>query len=116
VLADLIDIPWQSDGHSLDGCSCWGLVRLFYRTEMSIELPDIKNGASMGGVWYPVALPVLGDVLVFRVERIQRHVGIALDTTSMLHVDECKRSCIENFKGFTWNNRLLRIYRHRLSE
>ena len=110
---EYIGIPWAKDGHSNKSCSCWGLVRLFYRNEYDIELPDITSVDSMAGAWFSVPVPMAGDILLFRTES-GPHVGVALNKTEMLHVDECTTSRIENFKGLKWKNRLRKIYRYRL--
>lgn len=115
MLADLIGIPWSKDGHDYDGCSCWGLVRLFFRTERATELPAVTDGQAMQGLFEPVKRPAFGDVLLFRVGRLGRHVGVALDQNEMLHVDECKESCIESYRGLAWNKRLIGVYRYRTS-
>jgi len=107
-----IGIPWVTDGHSLEGCDCWGLFRLFYRNEYQINLPGLTSGEAMYGAWTKVDTPIVGDLLLFRTTE-GPHVGIALSKTEMLHVDKCTTSRIENFKGLAWKNRLRRIYRHR---
>ena len=109
----LIGIPWSSDGHDVSGCSCWGLVRLFYRTELGIELPDLAEGDKMQHAWRPVDTVTRGDVLLFRRGPYDRHVAVAMDNATMLHVDQDKCSCIENYRGPLWSHRLLKIYRHR---
>jgi len=113
MVDSLIGIPWTPDGDSHDGCSCWGLVRLYYRQEQGINLPDLRDGDQMACIWKPVISPQMGDVIVFRRGPADRHVGIALTHFDMLHVDEDKTSCIENYRGPLWSHRLLRIYRHR---
>lgn len=107
-----IGIPWDAHGDSLDGCSCWGLVRLFYRDEYSIDLPSIADGDQMRHMWRQVTQVRRGDVILFRHQGAARHVSIALDQRDMLHVDN-KPSCIERYRGMVWKHRLLRIYRHR---
>lgn len=112
-IGDYIGIPWAKGGHDFKGCDCWGLFRLFFKTEYGIELPDLSSGDAMYGAWSKVGSPMMGDLLLFRTVT-GPHVGIALNRIEMLHVtDECTTSRIENFKGLAWKNRLRRIYRHR---
>lgn len=112
LIGEYIGISWAKDGHSFTGCSCWGLVRLFYRNKYDIELPDFPSSDFVASAWSSVKKPALGDVLLFRTAT-GPHVGIALTNTEMLHVDECTTSRIENFKGLAWKNRLRKIYRYR---
>lgn len=108
-----IGIPWAKDGDTVAGCSCWGIVRLFYRNQYDIELPDITSVDSMAGMWSSVPSAALGDVLLFRTST-GPHVGIALNNTDMLHVDNFAESRIESFKGLAWKHRLRKIYRYKL--
>ncbi|MCL2181023.1 MAG: NlpC/P60 family protein [Treponema sp.] len=38
-----IGIPFVSNGRSMQGCDCYGLVRLVLRNEYNIELPELSN-------------------------------------------------------------------------
>ena len=37
-----LGIPFKKKGRGFDGCDCYGLVWLFYRNELGIELPDYR--------------------------------------------------------------------------
>jgi murein DD-endopeptidase / murein LD-carboxypeptidase len=38
-----IGIPFVSNGRTMDGCDCYGLVRLVLRNEYGVETPELSN-------------------------------------------------------------------------
>jgi len=38
-----VGIPFVSNGRTMEGCDCYGLVRLILRNEYNIELPELSN-------------------------------------------------------------------------
>lgn len=107
-----VGIPWVADGHSFAGCSCWGLVRLYYREVLDVSLPDVHHVDQMAGRWFSVKTAIPGDVLLFHTAG-GPHVGLAIGGPDMLHVDKCEYSRIERFTGLKWAKRLRKIYRHK---
>ena len=41
-----IGIPFVSNGRTMDGCDCYGLIRLILRNEYGKELPELSNDYS----------------------------------------------------------------------
>jgi len=41
-----VGIPFVSNGRSIDGCDCYGLVRLVLRNEYGVDLPELSNDYS----------------------------------------------------------------------
>lgn len=44
-LNEFIGIPFKDGGRDFDGCDCWGLVMLYYKKQLELDLPDYKIGA-----------------------------------------------------------------------
>ena len=38
-----IGVPFVSNGRSMEGCDCYGLVRLVLRNEYGVELPELSD-------------------------------------------------------------------------
>jgi len=41
-----VGIPFISNGRSMDGCDCYGLVRMVLKNEYGITLPDLSDNYS----------------------------------------------------------------------
>lgn len=121
-------IPYADHGRGFDGCDCWGLVRLFYREELRIELPSwsaaypsadsvsaghIATQAECFADWLKLAAPEIGAVGEFHIGGLF-HVGVCLDTFGrrMLHIMRGRRVTIENVSGHAWKHRCRGWYRY----
>lgn len=103
--APYLGVPFEDGGRSLDGCDCWGLVRLIYARELRIELPSYGEtsatdliraaraiGAGKDGeAWQDVPAGQLQpfDVVVMRYagRQLVGHVGLAINPLTVLHVE-----------------------------
>jgi cell wall-associated NlpC family hydrolase len=120
-----IGIPYIDKGRTFAGCDCWGLVDLFYREQLSIQLPDYTavyaGAADVSGnevllmvgrsAWKPVDEPAIGDLFLFRILGYACHVGIALGDGDFLHVLRGRNSTAEPLDSFTWRNAKEGAYR-----
>lgn len=111
-----LNIPWKDQDPSFQGCMCWGLVQLFYDNEFDIELPNLDELQGSLHLWREVPLdgtPLeYGDVLLFRMPGVRRHVGIVIEDPHMLHVERHLPSHIESFRSMRWKNRLMSAWRY----
>lgn len=119
TLNSFINIPWRDEGEgkpSFQGCRCWGLVQLYFDAVRGIELPNLMTmpSAEYMKKWHQVPLTKVqhDDILVFRISRYEHHVGIVVTSQTMLHVEKGSTSCIEDYRGIKWKDRLLKAYRY----
>jgi hypothetical protein len=68
-----------------------------------------------GDTWLEIKVgdECFGDIAIFRMAGSPVHIGMVLEDSKMLHVEEGIDSCIENYKSMRWTKRLHRSYRHK---
>lgn len=128
-------IPFKEFGSDFTGCDCGGLLRLVYREELGIELPDWtsqyttteRRGACdldnifdeqtspMGA--FPKQIDDLKDVQPFdavcmRVGPYRVHTGIVTIPGSFMHIQEGGTTVVERYDGLKWQTRLIGVFRH----
>ena len=124
AIYDYIGIPYKNKGRDLAGCDCFGLVKMFYKQELFIYLPEydysdaedaedasrtLINGR---GEWKEVTKPAFGDVIMLNVAGLPVHIGVVLEHRRMLHSLKGHNSAIELYDGFRWKNRIEGFYRY----
>lgn len=122
-----IDIPYKKGACGWDGCNCYGLLRLFKKTEQGILLPALEGEEKKGpdviaswinqeilDHWRQVDDPKFGDGIAFDICGQPRHIGIVIDHREMLHVEKGSDSCIEPYtiKGSQWHNNLIGFFEY----
>ena len=50
------------------------------------------------------------DIVLLRTKGVPSHVGIVIDSRRMLHITEGINSCVEDFTGPMWKDRVLGFY------
>lgn len=96
-----IGVPFSDNKESFDGANCYGLVRLFYREELSIIIPslDVPSDHSnrvfatflkqISMHWNKVEEPDYGDVVAMSQNlahpKIVQHVGVYIGNGKVLH-------------------------------
>lgn len=91
----VIGKPWSDRACNFDMMDCWGLVVLYYRHVIGIELhhlADYESGSDFVTChdaetqhWLPVLSPVSGDIAVFYHGDIPQHIGIIVSPGKCLH-------------------------------
>lgn len=120
-----IGIPYEWNGRSFEKCDCYGLVILYYREELGIELTDydhrrqahseFKNSEYLienaHKEFVKVERPKAHDVILIRNKsETPNHCGIVLGQR-FLHCLEGV-GCVTS-KISTWHKRAHGIYRHK---
>lgn len=123
VVDNLIGIPYQHNGRSLEGVDCWGLVYLVYKG-LGYELP-VGDGEDIPLDWYKTdpdryirALSQLGqevgdyrnlqtlDIPYFRMYRdVVTHTGVMLDDEYLVHVLIKKEVRVDSIKRRIWRRK-----------
>lgn len=124
-----IGIPFKDCGRDFDGADCWGLVRLVWKEERGIVMPDMGDAYSSafarGEVGKTAALLEAGewnidvtdrprrelDVLVFSFQTVDLHVGLWVAPGEMLHVMRGMNAAVERYTGCKWGKRFSRALR-----
>lgn len=125
------DIEYVSGGRSEDGADCWGLIVLFYRKELGIELPlyewvapdkstrhkttceQAKQMAIDIGLFEEVDSPEYGDIVLLNMLGMPIHVGVVIDKNLMMHTGSTHGVVIEDFTETKWNRRVKSFHRYK---
>lgn len=85
----MIGVPWVNRACSLTECDCWGLIVLYYRHVMNIEIPVIDDYVNNSGFvecfsigikrWERINSPSDGAMVAAYYGSKPIHVGIFLD-------------------------------------
>ena len=126
-----IEVPFVEKGRSTLGWDCWGMVHLFHRHVLGVEIPSyltdyINAGSSIKGRrqlatligkhlsgWDRVEHPAVGDVVLLNINGRPIHVGIAIDADRMLHTEAKCNTLIERLASPMWSRRIEGFYRAR---
>lgn len=87
AVSHLLAAPYVPGGRSWAGADCWGVVELWYRHVLGIELTDrssrppgpdsVQGWADEGQGWQPITAPEDHCLLLMRSGRLKAgHVGI----------------------------------------
>jgi len=135
TLENLIGIPYKERGRDKSGLDCFGLVVLFYKEILGIDLPDYTG---YSGKWYKEGRRVLtdklnefkklwssveldkilpNDIISFRLgASIANHCAVYLGDGRMIHCYEDTPVVIEKLFRPYWTNRIMSIMRYKWSE
>jgi hypothetical protein len=120
-----IGIPFLDKGRDINGIDCWGLVRLVYKQEYHIDLPNFSTNyeaddteqmrdllAQYKEGWEKIDAPTEGCIVLFNILGVESHMGIAVSSTHFLHARDRYDSAIESFESVAWRNRITGFYKY----
>lgn len=110
-----VGMPYAEDGDDADsGLSCYNFVRLLYREQFSIFLPEHPWAED----WREIEddeRPEEGDVVLVRMPGNRTHVGVYLSHDYMLHASP-GGVVVGSIRDHRVSKRLMGIHRHRHRE
>jgi len=95
-------IPFVPHGRTLEGCDCWGLVRLVLKNEYGKDLPSFASSyGELEKEWLAevvdnaitslrptkVDVPAEGDIVLMTFRGFPCHVGLYVAPNNVLHSD-----------------------------
>lgn len=117
------------DDGDRNGCSCHGLIRLWYKEQYGMILPvytNNYNGSSdtehihdaiaraIADEWIETKHPKRGDVIITTSGKANAHIGIVLGEDDMfLHIRIGHDVSGEHWQSIRWRNQIAGYYRHR---
>jgi cell wall-associated NlpC family hydrolase len=105
---DFIDqalmIPYVMGGSEMSGADCWGIVELYYKHVLDIELDNrgdieaghmgIQEGFDQATNWKPIDQPENHCLVALRAGRIKvGHIGVYVDG-NVLHSADEETGCV----------------------
>ena len=125
-LDDFTRIPYLENGRDENGCDCYGLVWLYYRHILKIELPDYPNANHGPKHASPLFITEIykyfdrlcdndtvkmGDLVLIKNESDKPdHIGVMIDDTRMMQSNEKYNVSIARVSRF--KSSIYGIYRH----
>lgn len=120
-------VPYAPHGRTMDGCDCWGLVRLVLAREFGVDLPSHADECAdpcdrrqaAGAIarhileWTPVPLRRArsGDAVALTIGGLVCHVGVVTEPGFMLHITRGIDASVERYTSLAWAKRLEGVYR-----
>jgi predicted phage tail protein len=123
---EYVGIPYKAKGRDKTGLDCWGLVRLVYKEQYDTLLPSFaevyeqkehNKQAELIAMhkegWEKTSHPATGDVVLFRINGSESHVGVVTNPSYFLHVREGQDAVIEKLDSVIWKHRIVGFYKYR---
>lgn len=124
---EYLTIPYLHQGRTIKGADCFGLLRLFYKNELNIDLPDFTEDYDQE--WWKTDNFMLdlykeynfkkvkdiqpNDVILFKNNATNAgHIGIVLDDSNFIHMS--RTGCgTANYLYGIWQRQIHSVYRYK---
>ena len=121
-----IGIPYLDKGRTFAGCDCYGLVKLYYKNELNIDIPEVNTGAEtprrtlavyleqISKKWReatPQKNAVVAMCLNAEHPKMVTHFGVMLNNKTMLHSYKNAHSHIISIDHPTVKNQIKGFYK-----
>lgn len=96
----MVGVPWENRASSFESVDCWGLVLLYYKHVLNIELPQTGGYLERENIekcwviesekrWQEVGSPTESGLVFTCYDSNLKpmHVGVCIDDTNALHAD-----------------------------
>ena len=125
-----IVVPFVDHGRGWSGWDCWGMVQMYYREVLGVEIPSYVGEYTDAGRstqtrrelaalidhnmtdWREVDNAEAGDVVLLKIGGRPIHVGIAVNGGQMLHTETGVDTLVERLASPMWERRIEGFYRY----
>lgn len=119
---DLIGVPFEDGGRSINGLDCWGLAKILYG-RMGIEIPEYTISSErthdvavamkyeFSTKWKRLETPKKGCLVAIRLQETEwaNHCGIVLDHGYFIHA-YCYETGVVIDRLRKWKSRIIGYY------
>ena len=101
MITNYIGVPYKDKGRDLKGCDCFGLVKLYYKNELSINIPEVAITADnprrifanflneISTNWKEIQTPEKGCVIAMALHqehpRLITHFAVMVNEKQIIH-------------------------------
>lgn len=120
-----IGTPFKEKGRDQNGVDCWGLLRIVYKNELGIDLPDYLEcyestndkevlssliSREKDQKWEPIDKPTEFSALVLKMDGVPFHVGVYTHDGKFIHCARGSNTVHEKINSFRWRNNVAGVY------
>ncbi len=103
--------PYRMGGMDKNGIDCSGFVQVTYRQLFDVRLPRTTEKLALSGVGVTVSNLRSGDLVMFKTDWKDRHVGIYLENGTFMHVSSTSGVMLSRLDERYWKNHFWQVRR-----